>query len=68
HPVEGKPGDLISARLLTAPTGALAVGVVVMSSESQAARVLEVLASEELDAEELVRESRGGADHSTDDR
>lgn len=68
HPVEGKPGDLISARLLTAPTGALAVGVAVMSSESQAARVLEVLASEELDAEELVRESRGGADHSTDDR
>ncbi|MCZ4544436.1 hypothetical protein BS618_25210 [Rhodococcus erythropolis] len=68
HSVEGKPGDVISARVLTAPTGAFAVGVVVMATESQAARVLEVLASEDLEAEELVRELRGGADHSTDDR
>ncbi|WP_341513778.1 SEC-C domain-containing protein [Rhodococcus qingshengii] len=68
HSVEGEPGDVISARVLTAPTGAFAVGVVVMATESQAARVLEVLASEDLEAEELVRELRGGADHSTDDR
>ncbi|MDZ7916651.1 MAG: SEC-C domain-containing protein [Rhodococcus sp. (in: high G+C Gram-positive bacteria)] len=68
HSVEGQPGDVISARVLTAPTGALVVGVVVMASESQAAKVLEVLASEELDAEEVVRASRGGSDHSTDDR
>lgn len=68
HSVEGQPGDVISARVLTAPTGALVVGVVVMASESQAAKVLEVLASEELDAEEVLRASRGGSDHSTDDR
>ncbi|MES9512527.1 SEC-C domain-containing protein [Rhodococcus erythropolis] len=68
HSLDGTPGDVISARVLTAPTGALVVGVVVMASESQAAKVLEVLASEELDAEEVVRASRGGADHSTDDR
>lgn len=40
---------MISARVLTAPTGAFAVGVVVMATESQAARVLEVLASEDLE-------------------
>ena len=68
HSLDGTPGDVISARVLTVPTGALVVGVVVMASESQAAKVLEVLASEELDAEEVVRASRGGADHSTDDR